>query len=318
MSALAVDMDISIAVKSAPVSGAMVRIWGVGIADMMAAQTLMNKPISVSAGMAKGLPLANPAQYGLLADGTIFQAYGNWIATDQNLTILFTPGPTSMPETGGPDPAIPSSKIVFNCPKGGNLLQSAVQALQNAFPGYTVSTAAVAKGQGFTSQAALQHYSRTLEDFSNYLVRLSQSPQFGGIAYQGITIFARRGTISLVDGPGSNNIAILGSDLIGQPTWIDPLTIQVKTVMRGDIVPWENTITLPNTWINASGGGSSLFFPTPIMAQGTNLQVIRARHVGSSRQPAGEAWISIFDVCQLGATNLNQDNGAGTQEDDGE
>ncbi len=317
MSALQVDLDIAVSAKSAPIGNAMVRIWGTGIADMMAAQTLMGKNCTVYGGMATGLPLANPAQYGMLASGTIVQAYGNWIATDQNLTIIFAAG-VNLPETGGPDPAIPSQKIVFNCMKGKNLLQAAVQALQNAFPSFSIDQSAVSKGQSFMAQADLQHYSRTIEDFAAYYVRLTQSPQYGGETYQGTTIFVNGTTIALVDGPGINNIEILGQDLIGQPTWIDPLTIQIKTIMRGDIVPFQNTVSLPNTWINASPGDQGIFFPTPVMAQGSNLQVVRARHVGSSRQPAGEAWISIFDVCQPGATNLNQGNNVGNQEDDGE
>ncbi len=319
MAALAVDLDISLAAQSAPMGGSMVRIWGVGATDMLMTPQLLGRQINVSAGMAQGLPLATvqAPHYGLLCAGEITQAYSNWIGTDQNLTLLFVPSPTNLPVTGGPDPGVPSAKIVFNCSKGTSLLQAAVQAMQNAFPGWTINTSSVSKGQSFMAQAALTHYSRSIEDFSHYFIRLTQSPQYGGTSYQGLSIFANNKTIAFVDGPGSDTIQIQGYDLIGQPTYTGPFTIQFKTVMRADIVPYGKNVTLPSTWINSAPSDSALFAPSPILAPGSNLQVNTARHVGSSRQPSGEAWISIFDCTVLTSQNYNANNNPGNADDEG-
>jgi hypothetical protein len=37
----------------------------------------------------KGLPLANPAQAGVILEDTIFQGYGNWIGVEQYLDLVF-------------------------------------------------------------------------------------------------------------------------------------------------------------------------------------------------------------------------------------
>ena len=103
---------------------------------MLMTPQLLGRQINVSAGMAQGLPLATvqAPHYGLLCAGEITQAYSNWIGTDQNLTLLFVPSPTNLPVTGGPDPGVPSAKIVFNCSKGDESIAGRRPGNAKCFP----------------------------------------------------------------------------------------------------------------------------------------------------------------------------------------
>jgi hypothetical protein len=98
-------------------------------------------------------------------------------------------------------------------------------------------------------------------------------------------------------------------DLVGQPTWIDQNTMQVQTVMRGDI-QIANTLKMPPGLQNLPGvvstSASSLpstsqyktafqgnFVVAPPVGQGI-------RHIGCFTDPDGRQWVSVFNcVVQL-------------------
>src|ERR1700752_2385438 len=86
--ALNVELDIPVFRMAEPAGAAYVRVWGISIKDIGQAFDLNGKNIEVSAGMAKGLPLANPKQSGLILQGTIQQAFGNWQGFDQTLDFV--------------------------------------------------------------------------------------------------------------------------------------------------------------------------------------------------------------------------------------
>ncbi len=83
--ALNIEWDIPVAPFATPMGAAWVRVWGVSLAQISQSSDLNGMNIQVFGGMQKGLPLANPMQYGLLVQGQIFQAFGNWIDTNQTL-----------------------------------------------------------------------------------------------------------------------------------------------------------------------------------------------------------------------------------------
>src|SRR6202012_5056198 len=64
--ALDIEIDLPVASFAQPMgsSGAFVRIWGISLADIGQASNLNGKRISISGGIQKGLPLANPQQSG--------------------------------------------------------------------------------------------------------------------------------------------------------------------------------------------------------------------------------------------------------------
>jgi hypothetical protein len=88
--------------------------------------------------MAKGLPLADPTQAGLLVQGTIQQAFGNWEGTNQTLDIIIIAGGqgASGPSIGNPD--FPGN-YPFICPKGTPLANAIKNTLSTALPNLTQS-----------------------------------------------------------------------------------------------------------------------------------------------------------------------------------
>ena len=91
--ALNVELDLPVAPDHLPKSGAWARVWGIPLQTLLNAKSFNSQPIYVYGGMQKGLPLANPAQSGLLVQGFIFQAFGNWIdVTQQSLDLVIMAG----------------------------------------------------------------------------------------------------------------------------------------------------------------------------------------------------------------------------------
>ena len=113
-----------------------VRIWGIGLQDISQAQYLPNQPFSMMGGMSTGLPLANPGEAGPLGGGTIYQAFGNWIGTEQTLDIISvasSSSPAPAQGSGGPNPVPVTSNLVMNWPKGQDITGPLQQALQQAY-----------------------------------------------------------------------------------------------------------------------------------------------------------------------------------------
>ncbi len=288
--ALNVDLDISVLGAGTPSQGAYVRIWGVGLQMISQARNLYQKSITVKGGMAAGLPLANPAQAGLLATGTIIKPFGNWSGVDQTLDLMFYAGAATNGKTG-PNASRGSNHIVLNWKKGAHIAGPLQQALQTAFPGVNVKMNLSKQVVAPQDQNA---FFANVEQLSHYVARFSQ--QVVGAGYQGISIIMQGGGITVTDGGQSGAGVISYTDLIGQPTWIGPQTIQFRTVMRADINVGDKK-TLPQTFVNSTEGGAA--------TAGTNMQALAfqgkfqiqsMRHVGNFRQPSGDAWCSIFEA----------------------
>ena len=284
-SALDIEVDVFSFVYASPGGGSFVRVWGIPLSDISISQNLVGMDITVSAGMQKGLPLATPAQAGVILQGRVYQMLGNWIGTDMTLDIFATP------HTGTVD--VPAN-IVFSCPKGTPLASAVFSTLRVAFPGFTTS---VTINENLTVPYDLNAYYRTLTEFAQWLKQ--KSIDILGGTYPGVDITVIQNRIAVYDNtaaPPTKTVSF--NDLIGQPTWIAPLTIQFKTVMRADISV-SNLVTLPATLATA----------TPQSLVGTQQRnklsfsgqylIQLVRHVGSFRQPTADAWVSIFEATPL-------------------
>jgi hypothetical protein len=131
--------------------------------------------------------------------------------------------------------------------------------------------------------------------------------------YMGVHIVPWRDKLMVFDGtqPAGQH-QINPWDLAGQPIWTGPLTIQFKTVMRGDIAP-NDTVTLPKTLATLGGqavnpSGQQDGQPTNII-QGSFL-ITGARHTGRFRQPDWQSWVSTFDARKSQSSSLT--GGPGT------
>ena len=241
--------------------------------------------MDIYAGMAKGLPLANPAQQGLIAHAKAYPAFANWIGVDMTLDLILT-APFGLN-------AAPAN-IVHNQPAGMPLGTAAKNALSTAFPKFTpqvsVSPKLVLPNDEFGFYA-------TLTQYGSYLKQLSQKI-LGAVDYLGVSVAQQGKDIAVNDGtqPASNVIEIKFQDLIGQPTWLGFNNVSIKTAMRGDIKVLTQ-VKLPQTQATVAASSAPQFRQNSVF-QGTFL-VTQVHHAGRFRQPTGEAWVTIFECVSM-------------------
>ena len=299
--ALLVEMDVSVTSVDAPNNGSFVRIWGLGIDAISQTRNYYGKSIEVHGGMARGLPLAKPQQFGLLSKGVITQAYGNWEGVNQTLDLVFAPGGEG-PCAGGPNPMPAKKNIVLNWKKDQELGPAIEAALRSGFPDWEIALNISEKIIAKEDQPA---FFPNLYDLGHFVRRITQ--QMIGGHYPGVSIDASSGKFKVFDEPKGDN-QIRFEDLIGMPTWIGPQTIQVKTVMRADI-KIDQKITLPETFVNSSQSGAPVgSFQNQRMAFTGDWSVQSIRHVGNSRAPVGDAWVSIFECYSNALSTASTEN----------
>jgi hypothetical protein len=282
-----IEFDIPVAALNTPVGGAYVRVWGISLQEIAQANNLNNLSIKIYGGMAKGLPLANPSQSGLLLEGSIQQAFGNW--QDVNMTL-------DMVINASYGTATQPANIILNWKKGQQFSSAIDSALAIAFPQYkrniNINTNLV------LTEDAEPGYFQTVSQFAQYVKQKSQS--ILGADYQGVDILLTQNTFNVYDGSTQTNPKqILFTDLIGQPTWINPGQIHVETVLRADLNVGDY-VKLPRTPLITTAGALSQYAQ---IKQGSAFQgtfmIDYIRHVGNYRQPTGTSWITTFDMHQV-------------------
>jgi hypothetical protein len=291
--ALNVEMDITVGPQHGAVSGSFVRVWGIPLSTILTANQFNNQQIQVYGGMQKGLPLSNPAQQGLLAQGTIFPCVGNWVNTDMTLDFYLAP------PTGGTN--VPTAANVAHNWKAGTPLAQALQkTLSTAFPSLTPNI-------NISPNLKLNYDDRgpyqNLQQYAQYIFDISKSIMGSNNAnYFGVQMSVQGNKINVYDGTQSQNQGpvINATDLVGQPIWTGPKTIQFKTVMRGDIDLFQ-TVMLPKTLATLTAAAGTQL---PGGAGASNIiqgsvTIQQMRHVGNFRQPDWASWVSVFD----GTTN---------------
>lgn len=284
--ALNIELNCPIAFYAQPAGGTFLRIWGLGVRDISSALDLNGMFITVSAGMAQGLPLANPRQRGVIVKGQIQQAFGNWIGTDMTVDLLLTP------PTGSPDSP---KNYILNWRAGVPLSIALGQTFATALPNLKQNIA-------ISPNLILAHdevgYYASLEQFADIVNTLSCSI-IGGDTYPGVQISVTADTVTAWDGttkPDPKDIKeIAFQDLFGQPTWGDHQTITFKTAMRGDINLCD-TIKLPRN----AGPGTRITTEAAQTRYGGqttfngNFLVVAMAHFGNYRQPDAFSWNTTF------------------------
>lgn len=290
--ALNVELDINIYDADA-ISGCTAVIWGIALADISQATDLANKTVTITGGMQQGLPLANvqAPEAGVLLKGYIWQAFGNWVGTEMWLTLVMLPGdpPGTPPPPNAPNP--PPKNIVLNWTKG-TMLQTALQmALMTAYPKQKLS---INISPQLTAPQDNVGYYPNLRELNIYLRDVSQQIMTGSSTYPGVGCCLQQGNLTVHDGTNKPSPKMIQfTDLVGQPTWIAPLTIQVKVVMRGDLAV-NDIIMLPPTQVVTTAAAQS-GIQGPLTFSGS-FQIASLRHVGNFRAPDGAAWVTIIDA----------------------
>lgn len=280
--ALQVEFDIPEFAYGDPAGNAYLKISGVNYADIVAANNLNDADISVYAGMAKGLPLANPAQAGIIFRGTVFQCFGNWVGTQSSLELICyaKEGTTAKPVN-----------LAYRWAKGEPMQASVTQALKIAYPGSVVtggfdSALVYPEDQPFAYQTLAQ-LGKFVLDTSKIIIPAAN--------YLGAQIVSTPGGFFLFDGtiaPKPKQISFL--DLIGQPTWIDAGTMQFHVVMRADLSVGD-VVAMPVGSNVVNTANSYARYRDTTAFQGS-FTIKSIRHLGNSRQNSAEAWITVIDT----------------------
>lgn len=279
--ALNIEIDIPVFQMAEPAGEAYVKVWGISLQDIGQSFDLNNKIISVYAGMSKGLPLANFKQAGLVLQGVITQAFGNWQGLEQSLDFIINVvgGSTANPKN-----------IVQNWTKGQTLGASVKQTLAVAFPDYTFedkTSAALVLNQDEPG------YYETVSQFAAYVKRVSQHIN-PAANYQGANIVVKNKKFTLYDGTSPTNpIAIQFVDLIGQPSWIEFSVIGFKCAMRADLNV-SDYITMPQAQVKTTAQSQSQYRDKTTFAG--KFQIKNVRHIGNFRQPDANSWVTVFEA----------------------
>ena len=305
--ALNVELDIPQGPGHITVGASIARIWGIGLDTIAQSNQLTGKSISIYGGMGVGFPLATAQAQnsGLLVQGSIYPAFGNWLGTDMTLDLCVS----NIPAGNQSSPA----NLVHQAKQGQNQGDAVKQTLQKAYPGYTVDVSV-------SDKLVMPHddtgFYQSIEQFADYINRSSISIFGGGafmanVPYPGIQIAAKGNAITVRD--GQKNTAgpktITYNDLIGQPTWLDLNTVQVKTIMRGDI-DIVDMVTLPPTVATTTAASNPQLRSNSVF-QGT-FMVQKIRHVGNFRQPDGMSWITNFDMVVANSPGSERGSGQTT------
>jgi hypothetical protein len=290
-----VELDIPVIGAATPQGSALARVWGISQQEISQANDLKGKNIKIFGGMQKGLPLANPAQSGLLVQGYVFQAFGNWIGVDRTLDLVINPGQATASVPGGLGTLAAPKNIVLNW-KAGTPLAGALQStLSTAFPGSTVT---VNIDAGIVRPNDEVGYFPTLEELAQYVTRTSRDI-IKTKNYRGVTIVPAQNAFSIFDGSGAAGAQkkIEFQDLIGQPTWIEAPNISIKTVMRADISVGDD-VSLPQAVTTNTAAAQTSQVNQAVAFQG-GFQIVSERHVGNFRQATADAWVTVYEGAPL-------------------
>lgn len=278
--ALNIEIDVPLYQIDAPINGAFIKIWGISLQDIGAAFDLNNKRLKLYAGMGKGLPLANPDQQGIILQGQIQQAFGNWQGTTQTLDLIVNA------DMGTNSTA---KNIILNWKKGIELSTAIENTLKAAFPEYTLE---INIKDNLKLNQNETGFFQTLPQFAQYC--RSVSINIIGGTYQGIGFIIRENSIIVFDGTSENEpFDIDFKDLIGQPTWIGLGQIQFKTMMRADLNV-SDYITMPQGPIQNTAQSYSQYRDQVDFKGVFMLDAIR--HIGNFRQPDGDSWVTVFNA----------------------
>ena len=317
--ALNIELDIISVGFALPQGSSWIRVSGIGLRTIGQASNLnANAPggqlaakFILSAGMLKGLPLANPAQFGIIAQGQILTAFGNWQGPEQSLDLNLIAGDLR-----------PPNGISFIWSTGQELSAALANTFRVAFPALTVSISILSGMLQSQSSENVVSWYESLSQLADYILQLTKSlgvALTGNNYYPGVIIGIQCNMIYATDATQNpRTVQLAFQDLIGQPTWIGPNQISFKCVLRADIQVGD-MVTMPP---DPGTGGTSIISALALTQQGVavpgqptrnssvfkgSFMVNEVHHFGSLRQPDADSWATAFTAVNTGPTQ------AGTQ-----
>jgi hypothetical protein len=281
-----IELDIPTTAYATPMGGSWIRVWGIALDEISQSQDLVGCGIAVYGGMQAGLPLANPKQYGLLAQGEIYQSLGNWESVDQTLDMFMVPSTGTIT-----DP----KNIVIDWKANTPMAQAIQSTLRTAFPGYQVN---VNISSSLVQDFDEPHFCSTLIGFAEWAreksVNIIKDPNYFGVAIMiaGTTVNVYdSGTPTTPKTPKDIDF----QDFVGQPSWIEPGTISFKTVLRSDVHVGDY-VRMPKTLVTVNPGSFIGIKGNPKPTFEGVYEIVVVRHLGNFRQPDGASWVTVFNA----------------------
>ncbi len=293
--ALDVNFDAQVTPGHTPGGGTVVSVAGVSQHDLFQAKNFAGSAFALYAGMSGGLPLsANQPAPGLLFRGSVFGAFGNWQGTEQTLDLLIIPSTYTQENPGN---------IVLNWKPGQSFSDAIIQTLTVAYPGADLKVS-VAAGLVNTTGSAVLNINSTFNGLAHFVNRHTDG--LLGPNYPGVSLYHTGSKIIIADHtqPAEKTIALKFNDLIGQPTWLEPPTLTINTMLRADI-EINDYITLPAGDIAGPGSVTTLATQHAASLRNTltfngSFVVTAIRHVGEFRGTDAGDWLSVIQAVPAG------------------
>lgn len=283
--ALLIEFDAIVTSFNTPIEGQGITIHGVSLSDINQAQDFTGLQLSLYGGMKAGLPLANPNQSGLLMEGLIFQSWGTWEGTEMKLDFILRPDPFYIDQPGN---------LVLNWHANEPLSNALTNMLKIAYGAQVPPMPIVMNIAPLTQPFNDCKISSSLTDFRPWLAQVTAK-----LGHQ-VNITIQGGKIIVGDDTYKPTpIQIVFSDLIGQPAWIDPNVMQIKVILRADIVLGDK-ILMPKGLQSAPGQVLTMGQSMPSNEkyksafQGV-FRVTQMRHLGNYKSQEGAAWATIIN-----------------------
>lgn len=298
MSALRVDLDIYQSFAHVPSQNGLVTIYGIPFSDINQAANFNLATVSIKLGTVKGLPFS-PGVNGVVIEGTILMAYGNWQATDVrlNLVIIASKNNVATSASGSAPLAIAAPNLAFSWEPNTSLFSAVTDCLYTAY-GADIDIEGIYDPTLVHSQTVpiTGHYD-SLSQFSKFIYKTSKAVKANNPNYLGATITETKDGFFLFDGtytepPKVKNIAY--TDIVGNLTWKNIATVQAKLIMRSDLTV-NDLISFPfyaptvNVAIQAGGQRGKISFDGL-------FNITELRHAGSSRHPDANSWVTIIEA----------------------
>jgi hypothetical protein len=280
--ALQIEYDALIGPYGTPTGASTVTLRGIALQDLTQPQQFAGMTLELKSGMRAGLPLVNPAQAGTILKGQVFQAFGNWEGVNQTLDFVVLPGGYTLDNPGN---------FVLNWRAGTTLSDALLQTLDVAYPDTPLSI-------NISSEFVQAHDEigvyDTLDQLAQVVGDITDSVPFSNR----VTIGIQAGKIVVFDTTFSPSpIQLVFTEFVGQPTWINVNTIQVKLVTRADL-QMGSIVRMPQGLQNLPGFVTTTqsAYPSSIKYQTTfqnNFIVKELRQVGNFRAADATQWVTI-------------------------
>lgn len=291
---LNIEFDALISGLDVVGAGTVITIYGLPITMLQQNVNLTGCTVDLSAGFAKGLPLANPHQFGSIISGKVFNAWANWLGTYQTLNLQIIP----LPLSSDTKEEIP---ITLDGKAGEKLSDVIRRGVKVAYPDFKVD---ILIGDDLVLPEDGKAPYKSLTHLSTAVRSLSKATKGNPAEYQGIQVSVIGDKLIRIfdDSVVKDGVEILPHELIGQPTWIEFNKVSFKCPLRadlrcGDVVVLPQGLTSSLLMVNTGYARSS--YRDASLFSGKFL-ITSVRHIGEFSNPDGSnAWNTVYEAIEL-------------------